>query len=86
MLIIKLAHSSPKSKQCPLSRDMQVVAAGETDNAKLIDMILETKQQVKEQGISEIVQLFHLTAEYSRHCKQSNTGYGTIAEDVEGSQ
>lgn len=63
-----------------------MVAAGETDDEKLMDMILQTKQQVKDQGIREIVQLFHLTAEYSRHCKQSNTGCETIAEDTERSQ
>ena len=43
----------------------QVVAAGETDTEKLIDMILQTKQQVKDQGLTEIVQMFILTAEYS---------------------
>ena len=61
--------------------DTQVVAAGETDDEKLIDMILQTKQQVKEQGLSEIVQMFILTAEYSRRCKMSaKPAYDTIAE------
>ena len=49
------------------------MAAGETDNEKLIDMILQTKQQVKDQGMNEIVQLFILTAEYSRRCKKKSS-------------
>ena len=58
-----------------------MVAAGETDDEKLIDMILQTKQQVKEQGLSEIVQMFILTAEYSRHCRKSATpAYDSIVE------
>ena len=58
-----------------------MIAAGETDDEKLIDMILQTKQQVKEQGLSEIVQMFILTAEYSRHCmKTASHVYDTIVE------
>lgn len=49
----------------------QVIAAGETDDEKLIDMILLTRQQMMEQGLADLVQMFILTAEYSRHCMKS---------------
>lgn len=65
---------------------LQVIPAGETDDKKLIDMILETKKQVKEQGMNEIVQTFILTAEYSHRCKMAGPSHHTITESEEPSQ
>ena len=49
----------------------KVVAAGETDDGKLIDMILQTKQQINDQGMRELIHMFQLTAEYSQHIQRN---------------
>ena len=35
----------------------EVVAAGETDNERLVNMLVQTKLQLKEQGLGELVKL-----------------------------
>lgn len=47
----------------------EVIAAGETDNEKLLDMIIQTKCQTQAQGMMELVKLFQLVAEASRKMK-----------------
>lgn len=44
----------------------EVIPAGETDNDKLIAMILQTKKQTSHQGMAELVKLFHFVAEASQ--------------------
>jgi predicted acylesterase/phospholipase RssA len=63
-----------------------VVAAGETDNEKLVDMILQTKLQVKDQGLNDIVQTLILTAEYSRRILASGGGTPSCSTITESSQ
>ena len=48
-----------------------MVAAGETDDEKLIDMILQTKQQINDQGMRELIHVFQLTAKYSQHVQKN---------------
>lgn len=43
-----------------------VVAAGETDNEKLLDMMLQARVQTQEQGLNKLVDLFQLVAEASK--------------------
>ena len=47
----------------------QVISAGETDNEKLLDMMLQTRIQTPQQGLSEIPSLFHLIASASKKDK-----------------
>lgn len=42
-----------------------LIAAGETNLDKLVDMIIETRIQTQAQGISEVVDLLHLVAQES---------------------
>lgn len=44
----------------------EVIAAGETDTEKLLDMIIQTKMETEEQGLKKLVDLFLLIAEASR--------------------
>ena len=37
-----------------------VIAAGETDNEKLLNMIMQTKIQAKEQGLDEMIEMFRI--------------------------
>ena len=41
----------------------EVVAAGETDNEKIINMVIQAKKQTKEQGLREVLQIFQMIAE-----------------------
>lgn len=43
-----------------------VIAAGETDTDKLVDMILQTRIQSPQQGITEVASLFQLVADASK--------------------
>lgn len=47
----------------------KVIPAGETDNEKLIDMIIAARIQTMSQGLPELVRLFHMVAEASRKLK-----------------
>ena len=59
-----------------------MVAPDETNDEKLINMILQTKQRVKEQGLSELVQMFIRTAKHGQHHKTTASHvYDTIAEE-----
>ena len=51
----------------------EVIAAGETDDEKLLDMIIQTKGQTQVQGMMELVKLFQLVAEASRKMKFLDT-------------
>ena len=44
----------------------EMIAAGETDTDKLLDMIIQAKGQTETQGMMEVVKLFQLVAEASR--------------------
>ena len=44
----------------------EVIAAGETDTEKLLDMIIQTKMETEEQGLKKLVDLFLLIAEASK--------------------
>ena len=39
----------------------EVVAAGETDLTKLLDMIIQTKIETSEQGLQELIDLFFVS-------------------------
>ncbi len=45
------------------------VAAGEIENDKLLDMMLQARVQTPQQGLSELVALFQLVAEASKKNK-----------------
>lgn len=45
----------------------EIVPAGETDNEKLLDMIIEAKIQVKEQGLKEMTELLQMLTINSCH-------------------
>ena len=51
----------------------EVIPAGETDNEKLIAMILQAKKQASHQGMLELVKLFHVAAEASRKLQYRNS-------------
>lgn len=38
----------------------EIIPAGETDNEKLLDMIIEAKIQIKEQGLKEMIELLQM--------------------------
>ena len=38
----------------------EIIPAGETDNEKLLDMVIETKIQIKEQGLKEMTELLQM--------------------------
>ena len=46
-----------------------VVAAGETDNDKLLDMMLQARVQTPQQRLNELVALFQLVADASKKNK-----------------
>jgi hypothetical protein len=43
-----------------------VIGAGETDIDKLVDMMLQTRIQAPQQGVSELASLFQLVADASK--------------------
>lgn len=43
-----------------------VISAGETDNDKLLDMMLQTRIQTPQQGMAELASLFQLVADASK--------------------
>lgn len=56
----------------------EIIPAGETDNEKLLDMIIEAKIQVKEQGLKEMTELLQMltingTSDVSLTCTPSNS-------------
>lgn len=50
-----------------------VIAAGETDTDKLVDMMLQTRIQSPQQGIAELASLFQLVADASRKSRYSRS-------------
>ena len=50
-----------------------VVPAGETDNDKLVDMMLQARIQTPQQGLEELITLFHLVAIASKKSKYRRT-------------
>ena len=46
-----------------------VISAGETDTDKLLDMMLQTRIQTPQQGLSELTSLFQLVADASKKVK-----------------
>ena len=49
----------------------EIVATGETDNEKLIDMMLQARLQTKEQGLDDITGIFHIVAHASKRLSRS---------------
>ena len=48
-----------------------VIAGSETDNEKLFNMVIQTRIETKEQGMQELVRLFHTIAKASHHLAPS---------------
>ena len=46
-----------------------VIGAGETDNDKLVDMMLQTRIETPKQGLAELASLFQLVADASKKNK-----------------
>lgn len=46
-----------------------VIAAGETDNDKLLEMMLQTRIQTPQLGLAELASLFQLVADASKKIK-----------------
>ena len=49
----------------------KAVDTGETDNEKLIDMMLQAAFQTKEQGLDDIIGIFHIVAHASKRLSRS---------------
>ena len=45
----------------------EIVSGGETDNEKLFNIIIRAKIETKEQGLDELVEVFRVVAEKSKH-------------------
>ena len=58
-----------------------IVAAGETDNDKLFNMVLKTKMQTPEQGLDSLVEMFHLVAEISKRIGDSIKEEGELQNE-----
>ena len=59
----------------------EIVAAGETDNDKLFSIVLKAKVDTKQQGLSELVDLFRIVAASNRYSTCSLHMSGSIVEE-----
>ncbi len=57
----------------------EVVASGEIDNDKLVEMIIQAKVQTKEQGLDDLVKMFKMIAEAKVKTKYRETKKGIVA-------